>query len=101
MISIPEFKVTKNCITIYDSYKIKTKADMNFILTVIKYNYSDINDDDYIFNQVNRESMINEWRGHNLLYNLHLFRSHTKDVDINKNPWYLKAGYWILSKLYF
>lgn len=29
------------------------------------------------------DSLINEWFGHNVLYNLHLFRKHTKDVDLN------------------
>ena len=29
------------------------------------------------------KSLINEWFAHNVLYNLHLFRSHTKDVDLN------------------
>lgn len=30
-------------------------------------------------------SMVNEWKAHNLLYNLHIARSHTKDVDIEAN----------------
>ena len=29
------------------------------------------------------ESLINEWFAHNVLYNLHLYRKHTKDVDLN------------------
>ena len=31
------------------------------------------------------ESYVREWRGHNRLYKLHLFRSHTKDVDLDEN----------------
>lgn len=31
------------------------------------------------------ESYVREWRGHNRLYYLHLFRSHTKDVDLDEN----------------
>lgn len=31
------------------------------------------------------ESYVREWKGHNRLYKLHLFRSHTKDVDLNEN----------------
>lgn len=30
-------------------------------------------------------SMVNEWKAHNLLYNLHIARSHTKDVDIESS----------------
>lgn len=98
MQSIPNFKVSKECVTIYDSYKIKSKADMRFVLSAIKYQHTC---PDWVINRLGEDTMINEWRGHNLLYNLHLFRNHTKDVDINQNPWYLKVGYWILSKLYF
>lgn len=29
------------------------------------------------------QSYVAEWRAHNLLYDLHLFRSHTKDTDLN------------------
>ena len=31
------------------------------------------------------ESYVREWKGHNRLYYLHLFRSHTKDVDLNED----------------
>ena len=31
------------------------------------------------------ESYVCEWKGHNRLYNLHLFRKHTKDVDLDEN----------------
>lgn len=38
-------------------------------------------------------SLINEWKAHNLLYDLHLFRSHTRNVDLNNEPWYRKVIY--------
>ena len=31
------------------------------------------------------DSYVREWRGHNRLYKLHLFRKHTKDVDLDEN----------------
>lgn len=31
------------------------------------------------------ESYVREWKGHNRLYKLHLFRKHTKDVDLDEN----------------
>lgn len=37
----------------------------------------------YIFEVRSIESMIEEWRSHNLLYDLHILRKRTKDVDIN------------------
>ncbi len=33
--------------------------------------------------QRNFESLLAEWMVHNALYRLHLFRSHTADVDLN------------------
>ena len=30
-------------------------------------------------------SYVKEWHAHNILYKLHLFRKHTKDVDLNEN----------------
>lgn len=46
--------------------------------------------------------MINEWRAHNLLYNLHIKRDRTGTVDLNKDQsiW-AKIAYAILSFLYF
>ena len=29
------------------------------------------------------ENLVREWRAHNLLYDLWLFRSHTRDVDLD------------------
>jgi hypothetical protein len=46
------------------------------------------------------KDLINEWKTHNLFYDLHLFRSHTKDVDLNKHSWFIKLIYSILSKFY-
>lgn len=47
------------------------------------------------------KSLVNEWRAHNLLYDLHLFRSHTRDVDLDwPARWYTEAAYAILSFLY-
>ena len=45
-------------------------------------------------------SMKREWATHNLLYNLHLFRSHTKDVDINyPQKWYATFVYDVLGAI--
>ena len=44
--------------------------------------------------------MANEWKAHNLLYDLNLFRSHTKDLDLDYEPWYRRSCYYVLSKIY-
>ena len=42
------------------------------------------------------ESYVREWRGHNRLYYLHLFRSHTKDVDLNENNSIIEELIWLI-----
>lgn len=47
-------------------------------------------------------SLVREWRGHNMLYDLHIMRSRTADVDFEaEQPWYLSAVWAILSAFYF
>lgn len=82
---------------IYDSYRFKSSVDMKAILHELGLHggyYSAIN-------TLPDKDMLREWRAHNFLYVLHLFRSHTKDVDLNTgNSWYIKALYATLSVLY-
>lgn len=54
-----------------------------------------------ILMNVSIKTLIREWRSHNLLYELGLFKDRTKDVDLNENPLYLKIGYYILSLIYY
>ena len=42
------------------------------------------------------ESYVREWKGHNRLYKLHLFRSHTKDVDLNENNSVIEELIWLI-----
>ena len=72
--------VSKNNIHIEDSYKVNTREDMQMILTDIRAKHS-LEESDVL--KRTDKSLIKEWRAHNLFYNLHLFRSHTKDVDLN------------------
>ena len=44
-------------------------------------------------------SYYREWKAHNILYKLGLFKEHTKDVDLNiDEPWYRRACYFIISQ---
>ena len=72
--------VSKNNIHIEDSYKVNTREDMQMILTDIRAKHS-LEESDVL--KRTDKSLIKEWSAHNLFYNLHLFRSHTKDVDLN------------------
>lgn len=45
------------------------------------------------------DSYVREWKAHNNMYNLHLFRSHTKDVDLEENQKLIyKIIYWIIGR---
>ena len=73
-------EVSKNNIHIEDSYLINKRSDMQLVLDNIRANYSI----EYceVLKRTDK-SLIREWFSHNILYNLHLFRDHTKDVDLN------------------
>jgi len=45
------------------------------------------------------ESYVREWRGHNNLYRMGLFRSHTKDVDLEENIPLWKEIIWMILSL--
>lgn len=64
-------------IQLKDSYKIHTSKEMCEILNELQSQGKD----NGIIALRGCQSLINEWKGHNLLYDLHLYRSHTKDVD--------------------
>ena len=68
----------EKCVTILNSYEIKKKWNMKYILTVFK---------EWTGYESKRtiESWVREWKAHNRLYKLGLFRSHTKDCDLEEN----------------
>lgn len=91
-------EVTKNNTTIFDSYQVKTPSDMKLVIKEIR-NF--VEDNDYTINSRSITSMLREWRSHNLLYSLGLFRSRVKDVDLNTvHQWWLKTLYFIVSLFY-
>ena len=65
-------------IRIKDSYKIKNKAMMKLILQIFlmrtEFKYTRT-----------IKSWIKEWKTHNKLYKLGLFRKHTKDCDLEED----------------
>lgn len=91
-----EFVVSDNVVHIQDSYKVKTIPEMEYIIETLRIKYPSCE----VLKRSNT-SLINEWRTHNLLYSLGLFKDHTCDVDLNVIPWYANVIYAILSPLYF
>ena len=82
---------------IENSYRIKHRSDMRNILKLIRQE----TDFDMAIKRLSLNSQIREWRAHNLLYILGIKRKHTKDVDLNNNPWYIRFVYAILSGIYW
>lgn len=93
--------VTNNCIHIENSWRISKKNIMKYVLLYIMEKFS--NKQEYAgwyINTGNINTMVNEWRGHNLLYKLGLFKSHTRDVDITNNNKAQNIIWLILSFIY-
>ena len=72
-----DYIVLPTCITVYDSYKV-SKKEFNPFLNELR--------EGYIGNLVlyyrSNCSLTNEWACHNFLYMIGLFKSHTKNVDM-------------------
>ena len=84
-------KYNENVISIKKSYEITDEKQMIRILLTfkVKTNY-----------QTKRSifSWLQEWKSHNRLYKLGLFRTHTGDCDLEENEkWYRLIAYQILG----
>lgn len=91
-------KTNINTFIVYSGYKTTSIKNMK---RIINYNREMFIGNNYSINKRSMFSIIIEWRAHNLLYNLHICRSRTKDVDIEYPiKWYKVVGYFILSLLY-
>lgn len=91
---------SKNNTYIINSYKIKNRSDMRKVLSKIRSEV--LIDGDMAIHHRSISSMVNEWRVHNILYSLNIFRSEVMSVDLNINQsWYIKALYAIVSPFYF
>lgn len=75
-----EFKLSKENTKIVNSYMIKMKKSMqneiDAMITMREMRKFPVT------RSVN--SYVREWKGHNNLYNLGLFKTHTKDVDLEE-----------------
>ena len=91
-----KYTIAKDNLHLVDSYKVPTRRfdrELNQIEAI--HPKSDVW-------KRSRRSMRREWTTHNGLYSLGLFRSHTKDVDINyPQPLWEKAAYAIGSFIFW
>lgn len=87
--------ITKKTITIFNSYNITNKEKQTEILKQI------YNKDPYINTRKRKiKDSVLEWRTHNLLYKLGLFKSHCKDCDLDEDEaFHRMICYKILGRL--
>lgn len=92
-------KVTKDNTHVTNSVTIKRpKMTKNVVESIKKY--CTINGLNCTFLERSTSSLVNEWCAHNLLYCLHIARSRTADVDLDKAKWYSEAVYFVLANIY-
>ena len=90
--------VTPTNTHILDSCKVKSKEDIRQYLQAVRDEASP----EMAVCQRDLESMVREWRSHILFYNFHVFRSRTKDVDLElKQPWWREWFCRAVSFFYF
>ena len=83
---------------IEDSCLVTSKEDMRAYLQELR----DTSSSEMAVNQRDIESQVREWRSHNLFYKFHVFRSRTKDVDLElKQTWYRELFCRVVSFFYF
>ena len=98
MIDLSNAIATPTNTHIKDSCMVKSKEDMRTFL-------EDLRDEvpmEMAVNQRDIESQVCEWRSHNFFYKFHVFRSRTKDVDLElKQTWYREWFCRLVSFFYF
>lgn len=83
---------------IEDSCLVTSKEDMRAYLQELRASSSP----EMAVNQRDLESQVREWRSHNFFYKFHVFRSRTKDVDLElKQTWYRELFCRVVSFFYF
>lgn len=82
---------------IENSYLVKSRRDMRGILECIELN-SLCGD---AVRRIGMNTMVREWRAHNLLYALGIARKRTRDVDLNEESLWRRIGYFVLSLMYW
>ena len=83
---------------ILDSCMVWSKAEMRDFLERVRQRSSP----EMAVCQRDMESMVHEWRSHNFFYWLHVFRSRTKDVDLElQQTWYRELFCRVVSFFYF
>ena len=83
---------------IRDSYLVRSREAMRIYLTNLREFYGD----GTAVSRRDLESQVREWRTHNFFYKLHVFRSRTKDVDLElEQHWWRELFCRAIDFIYF
>lgn len=92
-----QYSISDQFLTIHESHKVRSVTGMKEVLERVRR--ENIGKDYPILRRTDRD-IIDEWKVHNLFYNLHVFRLHTGTVDLEyPQRWWFRIGYRVLSKL--
>lgn len=98
MMDISKAKTTATNTHILDSYLVRSKESIRAYLQALREQASP----EMAVNKRDLESQVREWRSHNLFYMLHVFRSRTKDVDLELHQaWFRELFCRVVNFLYF
>lgn len=90
--------VSRSCCTIFDSYKLYKSKD---IVQYVQELRNTLGDPMLSINQRDFDSMVREWKAHNILYTLNIQKERTKSVDLETNQSKVVSFGWrILSWAY-
>ncbi len=92
-----KYKFTPENVTIYNSHLIRNEKEMEACLLKIRQENPA---EGAVIHRRSITSLVNEWKAHNFLYDLSLYRSHTVHVDLNDEPWQRRLAYWLLARFY-
>lgn len=87
-IPVIEYYVTKNNIHIENSYILTKEDRIRQYLINLRDNVESCELNCIVLYRRTIKSLTKEWIAHNVLYKLHIARSHTKSVDLNIESWY-------------
>ena len=79
-------------VRIVDSYKVKKEEDMLEVLIWFKLKTG-------FRSRRSMDSWIREWKAHNRMYKLGIYRSHSRDCDLEElEKWYRRLVYWFIGR---
>lgn len=79
-------------VRIVDSYKVKKEEDMLEVLIWFKLKTG-------FRSRRSMDSWIREWKAHNRMYKMGLFKNHSRDCDLEElEKWHRRLVYWFIGR---